>query len=244
MYSRPGSSATLATTTLREKVEQPVLEAEYFKALRYAQSIPSKKGRYPLIQGLVYPDAPVLLSRDREGDPHLTLSDNVATAVRTVQYLTKPTGGKILFPAAEPALPDAKMVSRFLAKAGLEALALRFLPYAGGHNYIANEPQLDPVRDYGRRGSMVEVWPYHARRIYSANHAFAGDRKWEQVLFEFDFLYTQASELYFVLAILGVEFALNMGGATVEGYQAWCAANSGRSPLYPSGVPADLADPR
>ena len=61
-------------------------------------------------------------------------------------------------------------------------------------------------------------------------------------MFEFDFLYTDAPELYFLLAVMGLQFVLNMGGAELGGYHAGCDANPGKSPLYPNGVPADLAD--
>ncbi len=239
----PGVVCDSCNNYFAGKIEQPVLEAEYFKALRFAEGIPSKKGRYPLIDGIVYPDAPVKLSRDRFGGRHLALSEDVRTAFKTVQYLSAPSGGRILFPAGELAMPDEKVFSRFMAKAGLEALVLRFLPFAGGHEYVVSEVQLDPVRNYARRGSIIETWPVSARRIYSSNHAFIGQEgRIEQVLFEFDFLYTDAKELYFVLAVLGLQFVLNMGGAELEGYYAWCAGNAGRSPLYPKGIPADLAD--
>jgi len=39
-----------------------------------------------------------------------------------------------------------------------------------------------------------------------------------QIVHEFDILQTEASECYFVLAIFGLEFALNMGGAEIDGY--------------------------
>jgi HNH endonuclease len=239
----PGVVCDSCNNYFAGKVEQLVLESEYFKALRFADSIPSKKGKYPGIDGIVYPDAPVQLSRDRTGLPHLPLSGDIPSALRAVNYLSDPNGGRILFPANDPALPDEKIFSRFMAKVGLEALALRFLPHPGGHEYVVNETQLDPVRNYARRGSMIETWPISVRRIYSGNHAFRGrDERWEQVLFEFDFLYTDSQELYFVLAVMGLQFVLNMGGAELEGYHEWCAASPGKSPLHPDGVPANLAD--
>jgi len=41
-------------------------------------------------------------------------------------------------------------------------------------------------------------------------------------------------ELFLVLAIFGVEFAINYGGAEIDGYRRWLRENNDRSPLYPS----------
>jgi hypothetical protein len=115
----PGVVCDLCNNYFAGKVEQLVLGSEYFKALRFADSIPTKKAKYPGIDGIVYPDAPVQLSRDRSGLPHLTLSDDIPSALRAVDYLSDPNGGRILFPANYPALLDEKIFSRFMAKAGL-----------------------------------------------------------------------------------------------------------------------------
>jgi|HubBroStandDraft_5_1064220.scaffolds.fasta_scaffold89171_2 hypothetical protein len=41
-----------------------------------------------------------------------------------------------------------------------------------------------------------------------------------------------SSEYYFILAIFGLEFALNLGGPEVDGYLAWLNCHEGASPLY------------
>jgi hypothetical protein len=38
--------------------------------------------------------------------------------------------------------------------------------------------------------------------------------------------------MYFVIAILGVEYAINVGGPDIDGYGLWLRQNEGRSPLY------------
>lgn len=224
------------------KIEQRVLGSEYFMALRFAEAIPSKRGRFPNISGVIHPDAPISLTRDRSGMPHLFLSADPAAAARGLHYLTSHKRGLLLFPGTDPKLSDERTFSRLLAKVGLEALALRFMPNDGGLDYIVDEAQLDPVRNYARRGSTVEVWPVSVHRINEANHAFMsphGAR--EQVIFEFDFLFTSASELYFVLAVMGLRFVFNLGGNSLEGYNRWCGDNPGKTPLYPNGIPATVA---
>jgi hypothetical protein len=45
-----------------------------------------------------------------------------------------------------------------------------------------------------------------------------------------------------VLAVFGLELAINYGGPEIEGYTRWLEANGGTSPLY-SGKNADLLTP-
>jgi len=40
------------------------------------------------------------------------------------------------------------------------------------------------------------------------------------------------SELYFVLALFGVELAINCGGPELDDYERWLADHRGASPLY------------
>ena len=57
-----------------------------------------------------------------------------------------------------------------------------------------------------------------------------------EVLHEWIFLYTEGYELYFVLALFGIEYAINMGGPYIDGYKQWLTEKSGNSPLYPNGI--------
>jgi len=53
-----------------------------------------------------------------------------------------------------------------------------------------------------------------------------------QTVHEYTLLQTPFGELYFVLAIFGLELVINMGGAEITGYQEWLEATGGASPLY------------
>jgi hypothetical protein len=95
------------------------------------------------------------------------------------------------------------------------------------------DDQIDHLRNYARYGKQGLEWPYSERRIYPADFSFpAPDGGSYEVLHEFDFLYTEQGEMYFVLAILGTEYAINMAGPDYEGYMQWLAEHSGNSPLY------------
>lgn len=97
---------------------------------------------------------------------------------------------------------------------------------------LIDDPQLDQIRSHARDGSIDE-WPVNIRRIYPADHCVTeqGSPAFE-IVHESDFLGTEQGELYFILAIFGVEMAINMGGPSIEGYEAWLNENEDASPLY------------
>jgi hypothetical protein len=64
--------------------------------------------------------------------------------------------GRIVLPAAGVP-PSDRVVSRFLGKAGLEALASRLVKYPEGLEYLVTEPQLDPVRDHAPEGDAARL---------------------------------------------------------------------------------------
>jgi hypothetical protein len=71
------------------------------------------------------------------------------------------------------------------------------------------------------------------RRIYDADaRVVCGQSKPEQTVHEFDILQTEQLEYYFVLALFGVEMAINVGGPVIDGYLKWLQEHDGVSPLY------------
>ena len=129
--------------------------------------------------------------------------------------------------------PDDHVASRFLAKAALEAMADKLIRAGLSYDYLVDEAQLDPVRRHAREGDPRVRWPYSIRRIYDADRAWAEpDGNVVQRVNEFDFLMTDQSEWYFVVAIFGLELAINLGGPEMEGYHRWLASHGDVSPLY------------
>jgi hypothetical protein len=55
------------------------------------------------------------------------------------------------------------------------------------------------------------------------------------VLHEFDLLPIEPGEIYAVLCIFGEEFAINLGGPSIERYEDYLQSNGGLSPLYKPG---------
>lgn len=143
--------------------------------------------------------------------------------------------GTLILPVGQP--PTERVLSRFLAKAGVEAVAFRLL--AGGQSVdeIVDNGGFEAVRAWARRGDPNMNWPVSIRRTYEAERIFTGeDGVDHQVLHEYHLLLvesTEGQELYFVLAILGIEFALDLARPNIAGYERWLSAHGGRSPLYP-----------
>ena len=128
-------------------------------------------------------------------------------------------------------LPDYRLMSRFLTKAGLEALAFKTLSVSGSNAEIVEQPELDDLRSYARY-DQDETWPFAYRTLYPVNAVFEEGSAHYEVLHEFDVFFTDGMELYFVLAILGVEFVVNLGGPELDGYKHWLKQHNNSSPLY------------
>jgi hypothetical protein len=210
------------------EVEKPFLNSPGIELLRFNQGLESKKGRVPMIRGIIFPNIAVGLSR--YGPSHDLSIDVPAEAAERVSKMEK---GTLIYPTSL-ATPTELTISRFLAKVGMEALAARFCKNADGWDSICDEPQLDAIRRHARYGT-TRVWPIHSRRIYDADAVTFGPSGIpEQVVHEFDFLVTKSNEIYFVLAIFGEEFTINMGGPAIDGFKRWLGENNGASPLYQS----------
>lgn len=128
-------------------------------------------------------------------------------------------------------LPEFRLMSRFVGKVGLEVLADRLIPHSEWEGEVIDKPELDPLREYTRydRG---ETWPFLYRTIYPVNAVFEQNGTSYEVLHEYDLLYTEGRELYIVLILFGVEFALNLGGRSTDGYRRWLEEKDFVSPLY------------
>jgi hypothetical protein len=208
------------------KVEAPFLDSPAIKRLRFHQELENKRGRVPSISGLITPDIPALVTRlPRENLTSVKVSRDALEAI------AQRPNGRLIVPLTGATPADA-VVARFLAKVALEFMAHRIVRFPEGLAYLCDEEQLDPIRRYARVGSP-SVWPVHERIIYGADdYSLDENGRRIQIVHESDFLVTSMGEWYFVLAIFGVEFAINIGDPSTEGYVQWLEANQGLSPLY------------
>lgn len=223
----PGVVCDQCNNYFSREVEKPFLESAAVTLLRFHQAIPNKRGRVPAINGILMPGFPVTCWKQ----PKDSFLAHLALEPDGLKHLLSSDTGRIVLPARGTP-PSDRVVSRFLAKASLEALASRLVKYPEGREYLATEPQLDLLRDHARRG-RTPGWPFSVRRIYDADQYWFDERgSILQTVHEFDILQTDTCEYYFVLAIFGLELALNMGGPEIDGYLEWLDRHSGVSPLY------------
>lgn len=208
------------------KVEAPFVESPAIKDLRFYQELENKRGRVPSITGLITPGIPAVVTRfPRENLTSVEVSPDGLRAISS-----RPNG-RLIVPLTGPT-PSDSVIARFLAKVALESMAQRLVNFPEGLAYLCDEQQLDLLRNYARMGS-ANVWPVHVRTIYGADdYSVDVTGRRIQIAHESDFLVTPMGEWYFVLAIFGVEFAINIGDPSTEGYVQWLEANQDLSPLY------------
>jgi HNH endonuclease len=219
------------------EVEKPFLESDAIRALRFHEWLESKKGRVPSLPGVITPEIPAIVTRFPRG--RLT---SVAVPAESFEVVRRLENGQLVLPMGGRA-PNEQVVSRFMAKVALEAMAARVVDHDGGQDYLCDEHQLDDLRDHARYG-RISQWPVHTRRIYAANAKVSlPGRLPEQVIHESDFLATSWGEWFFVLAIFGLEFAINLGGPDIEGYERWLRENNEVSPLYRTEKPSPYPQP-
>jgi hypothetical protein len=223
---RPGIVCDACNNYFSREVERPFLESTEIQRLRFHQGLENRRGRIPPIPGVILPDVPVTVSRDfKTGDTSVDVAANAYERIAGMSH------GKLFLPIS--GVPPARpVISRFLAKVAIEAMAQEISSSPENLDYLCYEPQLDPIRDHARRGRYA-FWPIHSRRIYDADsRIIVAGNDVGQILHEFDFLVTEASEWYLVLAIFGLELTINLGGPEIDGYVRWLAENGDASPLY------------
>ena len=227
---------------LAREVEKPFLEREDMRLLRFQEDIPSKKNKFPLLEGN-WDGIPVEVKKEiHNGEviPCIGMPPELLVKIllhpQEHYQMTVPAYTDVLLP------PQGSITSRFIGKIALEALAHKLSSLDDSLDQLIDDKQFDPIRNHVRRGSP-RAWPCHIRRIYSHRKSWIdSDGETYQIIHESDFLMPSITkydgqnpvqaELYFIVALWGMEFAINLGGPCIEGYQAWLKEHDNASPLY------------
>lgn len=218
---------------IARKIEQPLLAHESFRNLRAWYRIPNKRGRHASLFGII-PGLDIGVNfRIGQDGPELQLERSGDSA--TIQAHLEGAGENgltaILFP--RDMRPPEREMSRLLAKIALEVFALRLSETPAGVEHLIDDPHWDRIRRRVRVGDAPDHWPFHMRQVYPEEtlmtHPVSGD--WVQAGYIIDLLLTRRREHYIVFIFYGYEFALNLGGPSIKGYEEWLEEHPGLSPL-------------
>jgi len=237
----PGWVCDKCNNYFSREIEKPFLASPYCQEARFFMTVPSKKGRVPPISGMhletFTPIEMVYGHRDRGLSVGAAQGEDPS---RWIKWCMDSRPGNLIIPHAP--MPEADYVTaRFIGKVSIEVLAHAGLKHecnsskdsAEWNEELAHKTELDELRNYVRRGNHRLKWPISIRRIYEPENLFGEDvEDPHQILHEFMILPTEEGEYYAVITIFGVEYALNLGGPEVDGYDNWLKANDMQSPLY------------
>lgn len=220
------------------KIEKVVLEMPYFKSLRGRVMIENKKGRIPRISGLTKKKENIEISFSQNEDNTIEVFYNDEKTLETLL-----SNNELYVPIIPEPPKNNLHVSKFIGKIALEALADRVSVAEGWQDDFVENNSLDELRDFVRYGRGYPVWPYHIRRIYGESQINYDKNlnKMMEKLNEYDFLipdnpivngeYHQIDNLYFVMAIMGVEYTINLTDDGLDRYTKWIYDNQNKSIL-------------
>jgi hypothetical protein len=211
------------------KIEKTLLEQPYFNHVRSRTGIENKKGWVPSVDVLMLSPNPVKVGLSFSTTEGLSIT--VPDGANPKEALKS---GRLLVPVLNEPEKNNPIVSRFLAKVSVEALMHIALHSKEAIDEIMNKPELEQIKQYARYGKGVTIWPYHQRRIYPERAVFkdnSSESKIYELLHEYDFLSTSESHYYLVLCVMGIEYAINMGGPGIETYENWLSKNNNKSIL-------------
>lgn len=229
------------------KIEKPFLEELNMRTLRFAECVPNKKGKIPAINGLLN-SVPVKIHKELFGEDVVVGVEISPDLIGNLINETKNGEGWMLMSAfnKNDLLYSNHITSRFIAKIALEALANEVKDIDGGLDDLIDNPQFDPIRNYVRLGN-TQNWPCNIRRIYDPEKEIQNPNEENdpvQIVCEYKFLFPNLthgdlesnsmlqSEIYFIISLWGIEYAINMGGPVIDGYEKWLNDHNGISPLY------------
>ncbi|KAA2240311.1 HNH endonuclease [Chitinophaga agrisoli] len=212
------------------KIENELLSQEYFRFIRSTQNVLSKKRKTIPSTGLtIHPEGgKVDVYREASGIlidiSNPKIADLIAKGKVNTLYIPN---------HIEPVSKNIPL-SRLLGKIAIEALIQKTLHVGGWVAEIINKAELEPLRSYVRYGpTKIKFWCYSQRILYPPGSLFnsENDDAYE-ILHEYTFHYSDANELFFIIAIFGIEYAINLANPEIDTYQILIENNNGKSFLY------------
>lgn len=220
------------------KIEKPVLEMPYFKSLRARAMIESKKGKVPPFTGVTQNGDIIEVSFPQEGHGTIQVICNNLTAFKTLQ-----SDRRLYLPMIYEPPIDNQLLSKFICKIAIEAFAQRLSEVENWQPDFVENESLDGIRYFVRYGRHHSSWPYLVRRI-DGESQIEYDKAQNimmEKMSEYDFLIPDVptieggdrsvKNLYFIMAIMGVEYSVNLTNGGIERYINWLKDNQNKSIL-------------
>ena len=118
---QPGVVCDRCNNYFAREVEKPFIATAYVPHLRFHELLENKRGRVPLVRGLMRPNIPVLIERN--------VKDRVMSVDIPSEHfeeVAQSKSGTLIIPR-ELLPPVGTVLSRFLAKVAVESFAQRLL---------------------------------------------------------------------------------------------------------------------
>ena len=225
------------------KIENELLSQPYFVSMRFRNEILTKKRRQ-VKETMIFPSAlksaEAILQTTDEGKVISFYDEDLFDRVKNGEV-----NEIMALYIPEPDYPN-KIMSRFLAKCAYEY----FLYNMGKEKYdlcvqelLCKESDiLKSLREYARYGKG-EYWQYNQRRIYSEGDVVFNQNEglYYEILHEMKFFTREhkclpdgdvEAEIYFVVAITGIEYVICLSDPNISEYQKWLEEHYGLSPLH------------
>jgi hypothetical protein len=228
----PGVVCDKCNNYFARKVEHPVLNHSWMRNLRAWHQVPNKKGKSPSLLGhIAGTEIAVGMRRGPDGGIQLT-PERLSDAGMVTQVIGDGFERPVIFTIADDDPPQVEM-SRFLCKMALEAVAELFVSGPGGVARLVDEPYFDNIRTYARYGVTFKDWPFSQRRIYPIDTLMRhpDTNEWVQAGFGCGLFMNGRLETFFAFVMYGVEFVVNVGGPSIQGYKEWLRENNDISPI-------------
>lgn len=213
------------------KIEQKLLSLPFYKSLRSRYGIESKKGKIPFEVGYL----PITGSEVEVDFYGTSGSDNknLNIIIPKKSDFDKILNGEIkeLYVPVTFELEKNEIVSKFLAKVGIEVIASRFWDSAQDVSYLITEKHFDLLRNYARYGTGVKFWDYYQRRVYAEVEAGTTRQK----MYEYSIWSTEEDDnalgLHLTIVLYGLELTINLFEPSVDRYEKWLNKNNNRMPI-------------
>ncbi len=229
-FLRKGIVCDTCNNYFATKIEKPLLELPYFVSVRHRNIIQNKKGKIPNDSGILLAPTAGLVNFhiDKSGKASIIVDDD-----SVMQFILSNDTFSIVKPINDNAPIDNSLMSRFLGKVSIEALAQIFENDENGLMEIIYKKELDDLRNYVRFGNEIKHWQYHSRKLYEENEVFY-DIETNQnysVSHSYKFLQTSDESMLFVLELMGHEYCIDLAHPTTDRYLNWLKENNFSSPL-------------